>query len=85
MCSFVGAKVETATRVDGPPGLREGHIAVFDARLDGVFSGSPTHIVEELIAIVDVAPTARPRRAISGITLGPTEVDRRKARFVEYR
>src|SRR2546429_4250905 len=39
---------------------------------------------QELEGVVEVAPAARPWRAISGVALRPAEVDRGKARFVKY-
>src|SRR5205823_441405 len=83
--SFIGAEIEAPASVDSPSGLREGHVAVFDPGFQSVFASSPANIIQELVAVVDVAPAARPWRAISGVALRPAEVDRGKARFVKYR
>jgi len=36
---------------------------------DRVFAFNPRNIVKELIAIVDIAPTARPRRSVVGVVI----------------
>src|SRR5690349_10736656 len=49
--SLVVVEVEISTGVYSPTGLRESHVTEFAAGLDRVFSGRPTHVIEELITV----------------------------------
>src|SRR5262249_13063430 len=45
-------EVEVPARVHSPTGLREGHVTVFESRLDRVFARNPGNVIEELVTVV---------------------------------
>ena len=83
--SLAGVEIKVASSIHRPAGLREGHVPEFDSCLDRMLAGDPSDVVEKLIAIVDVAPAARPWRAVVGVANRAVEIELGKAGAVEYR